>query len=72
MDAHARNATRSEFTRGWQIQEQDLFFGDIGAENMALCCTHVFDTTRGQWSTLSDMPEVVGGRNRTCLKYVPA
>ena len=56
------------------------------AQNKDLCCTQVFDTTLGQWSTLSDMPEVwsygaavtmndciyvVGGYNRTCLKYDP-
>ena len=62
-------------------------FGDTGAQNKALCCTQVFDTTRGQWSTLSDTPEecsylaavtlngcmyVMGGYNRTFLKYEPA
>ena len=57
------------------------------AQNKDLCCTHVFDTTRGQWSTLSHMSQVcsigaaitmndciyvVGGYDRTSLKYDPA
>ncbi|KAI0209911.1 hypothetical protein LSAT2_005346 [Lamellibrachia satsuma] len=61
-------------------------FGGLDSQNIALCCTQVFDTTRGQWSILTDMPEgcnigaavtlngfiyVVGGLNRTCLKYDP-
>ena len=62
-------------------------FGGTGSQNKALCYIQVFDTTRRQWSILSDMPEVcsygaavtlndciyvVGGHNRTCLKYDPA
>ena len=62
-------------------------FGGADAQNTFQRCTQVFDATRGQWSSLSDMPVmcsfgaavtlndfiyVVGGDQRTCLKYDPA
>ncbi|KAK2182792.1 hypothetical protein NP493_336g03025 [Ridgeia piscesae] len=62
-------------------------FGGLDDWSTALTFTQEFDTTSRKWSTLSDMPVgcddcnavtlddyiyVVGGVNRTCLKYHPA
>ena len=62
-------------------------FGGRDGQNKNLCCTQIYDTTRGSWSSGSDTPDVcslgaavtlndsiyvVGGGNRTRLKYHPA
>ncbi|KAI0231390.1 Kelch-like protein 23, partial [Lamellibrachia satsuma] len=64
-----------------------LVFGGRDGRGEDLCCAQVFDTTRSHWSTLSDMPGVcsfgaavtlndliyvVGGDNRTCIRYDPS
>ena len=79
--------TQAVFAPAVAMYSNKMFVFGGRYEQNNVCCTQVFDTTRDQWSTLSDMPQVcnigaaiamndciyvVGGYDRTSLKYDPA